>query len=250
MPSLSHPVYRHLMNYFSPLVRKTDPHRARLQSTPALLIGLTIAAGLVLDQYGGAWATLAVSLWTWGLLATLLYQAAPAKRGAMLACLLFATAGELFLALVWGLYTYREAGLPLFVPPGHVLLYLLGLSLAERMPSSLVRPIGATAALAAAVLWATGVDELSAILVALFLLCLRFGPAPRLYATMFLLSLTMELWGTWLGNWHWQASAPWLGWSTVNPPFAAGAFYCVLDMLVGLTTSRRPAPTPQLSRKY
>ena len=46
----------------------------------------------------------------------------------MLACLLIATAGELFLALAWGLYSYREAGLPLFVPPGHVLLYMLGLA--------------------------------------------------------------------------------------------------------------------------
>ena len=48
-----------------------------------------------------------------------------------------------------GLYSYREAGLPLFVPPGHVLLYMLGLALAERMPSSPVRPIGAVAAIAA-----------------------------------------------------------------------------------------------------
>ena len=86
----------------------------------------------------------------------------------------------------------------------------------------------------------SGVDALSALLVALFLLCLRFGPAPRLYATMFLLSLAMELWGTWLGNWQWQAHAPWLGWATMNPPFAAGAFYCVLDMLVGLLAGRGP----------
>lgn len=222
-----------------------------MPSTPALLICLTIALGLVMDQYGGAWATHSVSLWTWGLFAALLMRSAPPRRGAMLACLLIATAGELFLALVWGLYTYREAGLPLFVPPGHVLLYLLGLGLADRMPAGLVRPIGAAAALAAAVLWTTGIDQLSAILVAMFLLCLRFGPAPRLYASMFLLSLAMELWGTWLGNWHWQASAPWLGWATMNPPFAAGAFYCVLDMLVGLLKTRHPAASgPEFARKF
>ncbi|MBX3685583.1 MAG: hypothetical protein KF909_05590 [Rhodocyclaceae bacterium] len=217
--------------------------------TPALPIILTIALGLVLDQYGGPWATHAVSLWTWGLLALLLQRAPSTQRAAMLACLLIATAGELFLALAWGLYSYREAGLPLFVPPGHVLLYMLGLALAERMPSSLVRPIGAVAAIAAAGLWMSGVDALSALLVALFLLCLRFGPAPRLYATMFLLSLAMELWGTWLGNWQWQAHAPWLGWATMNPPFAAGAFYCVLDMLVGLLAGRGPVTDIALARR-
>ena len=215
----------------------------------AWTITLTIALGLLLDQYGGTWGTHAVILWTWAVFATLLLHAAPARRTAMLACLLIATAGELFLALVWGLYTYREAGLPAFVPPGHVLLYLLGLGLAERLPASLIRPIGATATVAAAVLWTTGADQFSAVLVTLFLLCLRFGPAPRLYATMFLLSLAMELWGTWLGNWHWQASAPWLGWTTLNPPFAAGAFYCVLDMLVGLTATCRPARSPRFVRK-
>lgn len=217
--------------------------------TPTLPIILTIVFGLVLDQYGGPWATHAVSLWTWGLLAVLLQGAPPAQRTAMFACLLFATAGELFLALVWGLYTYREAGLPLFVPPGHVLLYMLGLALAKHMPAGLVRAIGAVAALSATALWMTGTDALSALLVALFLLCLRFGPAPRLYASMFLLSLAMELWGTWLGNWQWQASAPWLGWPTMNPPFAAGAFYCVLDMLVGLIADRGPAPRRALARR-
>ncbi len=72
----------------------------------------------------------------------------------------------------------------------------------------------------------------------LLLLALRYGPAPRLYATMFLLALAMELYGTWLGNWAWRAEIPWLGWVTLNPPFAAGAFYCTLDWLVGWVRKR------------
>ena len=66
---------------------------------------------------------------------------------------------------------------------------------------------------------------------------------------MFLLSLAMELWGTWLGNRQWQAHAPWLGWATMNPPFAAGAFYCVLDMLVGLLAGRGPVTDIALARR-
>jgi hypothetical protein len=31
---------------------------------------------------------------------------------------------------------------------------------------------------------------------------------------------------------------PWLGLNTINPPIAAGAFYCVLDLLVVSVTGR------------
>jgi hypothetical protein len=66
--------------------------------------------------------------------------------------------------------------------------------------------------------------------------------ARRLYATMFVLSLAMELYGTWMGNWAWSATVPWLGLAADNPPIAAGAFYCVLDLLVVWTTSAYGEP--------
>ena len=59
---------------------------------------------------------------------------------------------------------------------------------------------------------------------------------------MFVLSLAMELYGTWIGNWAWAAEVPWLGLATLNPPIAAGAFYCVLDLLVVSVATRRPIP--------
>jgi hypothetical protein len=52
----------------------------------------------------------------------------------------------------------------------------------------------------------------------------------------------MEVYGTWLGNWTWAPVAPWLGFTTINPPLAAGAFYCMLDMLVVATVAARRAP--------
>jgi hypothetical protein len=55
---------------------------------------------------------------------------------------------------------------------------------------------------------------------------------------MFVLSLAMEIYGTVLGNWAWGAEVPWLGLTTINPPLAAGAFYCVLDLLVVATVAR------------
>ena len=61
---------------------------------------------------------------------------------------------------------------------------------------------------------------------------------------MFVLALAMEIYGTWLGNWTWARDVPWLGLTAVNPPLAAGAFYCVLDLLVVATVARiGPADT-------
>jgi len=68
------------------------------------------------------------------------------------------------------------------------------------------------------------------------------GRSSRLYAVMFVLSLAMEVYGTWLGNWAWADQAPWLGWTTTNPPLAAGAFYCMLDMLIVATVAGATAP--------
>jgi len=52
--------------------------------------------------------------------------------------------------------------------------------------------------------------------------------------------LTMELYGTALGNWSWQATVPWLKLSAANPPFSAGAFYGLLDLLVLAALTRWP----------
>src|SRR5262249_4015235 len=83
----------------------------------AVVIVLTIALGLVLDEKVGLWGQLAVSVGVWALFLVLAARAAHRERVALIACLAYATAGELFLSLVWGLYSYRLDNVPLFVPP-------------------------------------------------------------------------------------------------------------------------------------
>lgn len=204
---------------------------------PALVV-VTILAGLVVDRHGGAWGQPLVSLWVWLLFGVLMFQAA-ALRLRLLACLLIATAGEVVLSLVWGLYDYRLGNLPLFVPPGHVLLYWLGLQWAGRLPGRVIALTPWLALAGVSALAVAGIDWMGPALLAVFLVCVWRGPAPRLYITMFLLSLAMELWGTWLGNWTWRAALPGLGWPVANPPLAAGAFYCVLDLLSESVRRRR-----------
>ncbi len=192
----------------------------------------TIVIGLAVDQWWAGPGQLFVNTVAW-LVFVALWSRSPARqRPALLACLLFATVGEVFLSLVWGLYEYRLGNIPLFVPPGHVLLFFLGTRIAEHLPERTEWWVAALSLPVIALFAFHGRDTLGPPLFLLFLACLYLSPSRRLYATMFLLSLAMEIYGTWLGNWTWSGQVPWLGLTADNPPIAAGAFYCVLDLLV------------------
>ena len=193
---------------------------------------------LFIDQKMAWWGQSLANLITWILLLTYLRTVNPMMQVSLVLCLGYATAGEVFLSLVWGLYEYRLHNVPLFVPPGHALLFTLGLLSASKMPAGIVWyvPILFTPYMIFAAL--TGVDTLGGILFAIFIICLWLGQARKLYATMFILSLLLEIYGTWLGNWTWSLEVPWLGLTSTNPPVSAGTFYCLLDLLVVLTTAQ------------
>jgi hypothetical protein len=215
-----------------------------------LAIVATIALGLLVDQHWARYGQVVVSAGAWVMLAALWTRSAAAQRPALFACLLFATAGEVFLSLVWGLYEYRAGNIPLFVPPGHVLLFFLGTQIAARIPRGGEWWIAALAAPLIAVFAWNGRDTLGPLLYLMFFLCLIVSSSRRLYATMFVLSLAMELYGTWMGNWVWAAKVPWLGLRADNPPLAAGAFYCVLDLLVVSATRWQGLRFARLKREH
>jgi hypothetical protein len=81
--------------------------------------------------------------------------------------------------------------------------------------------------------WWSGRDTIGLLFFAVFLFLLWRAKQNRpLYATMFMLSLAMELYGTALGSWRWLPEVPGLPFSSLNPPLCAGVFYCLLDALV------------------
>lgn len=51
----------------------------RDRTSAILLVGLTIALGLVADRFGGPWGQPLVSVWVWGLCGGLLYRDAPLR---------------------------------------------------------------------------------------------------------------------------------------------------------------------------
>lgn len=230
----------------TPVLHTPLPHGLSSRLLLALVPAL-ITCGLAVDQLGGSWGQPVVVGITWLVFVWLLLRTAGAGRAMMLTCLVYATVGEVLLSLVWQVYDYRVGNLPMFVPPGHVLLFLLGLSVAPRVSERAVAVVTVGALAVVAALALSGRDTFSALLVTVFAASVVFGRDRQLYATMFVLALIMELYGTWLGNWHWNAAVGSTGLVTLNPPVAAGAFYCALDLLVMLSMrviwDRRGVPT-------
>ena len=130
--------------------------------------------------------------------------------------------------------------LPLFVPPGHGIVYLFGL-LAADLP--VVRRHGrrvAYAVLAAASTWAllgvtalpavTGrMDLQGALCLPVFAYFLLRSPRWPLFAAIFIIVSELEICGTSFGSWTWMAVAPWTHIPSGNPPSVIAGGYCVID---------------------
>ena len=161
------------------------------------------------------------------------YKKQPIRRSTFLICLVLATFGEIVLSAMIGLYRYRTSFLPLFVPPGHVLLFMSGLKISEQnwCGTKIATAILAIGGVASAFSFLNNKDLLSVpLFIALMGFCF-FGTDRKLYAVMFALAWLLEILGTSLGAWTWEPTAPYLHLSAGNPPLAAGAFYACLDLL-------------------
>jgi hypothetical protein len=210
-------------------------HRTLFASAPphvALMIVTVIAGGLWIDARFG-WPGQCVTIgWTLLVFAWLYRRSNTIERRVLILCTVISGIGEVFLSLVWGLYDYQFHNVPLFVPPGHALLMTLGLITIRIVPRWFTGVVIVSAIAWGAHVWMANSDRFGVALCAMFLVAATFGKARVLYATMFVLALIMELYGTALGNWRWADIAPWVNLTQANPPYSAGAFYGVLDLLV------------------
>jgi hypothetical protein len=185
----------------------------------------------------------------------------PAERRAQVAVVVgAATIAEMTGSILWGVYSYRMHNLPLFVPPGHGLVYLSGVALSQalrRHASALV----ACAAAAAAIWGLTGLtvlprlDVAGALGVPLLLLFLWRSESRAAYAGVFAVVAVLELYGTAIGTWRWAETLPGLGIPDGNPPSGAASGYVCFDVaalllaprllaLVRALRTRLPAPAP------
>lgn len=165
------------------------------------------------------------------------------QRFQVWACVVVATGFEVVGSLVWGVYRYRFHNLPLFVPPGHGIVYLFGM-LAAQTP--VVKQYGRRVAhivLAGAGAWAlagltvlplvTGrFDVQGALCLPVFAYFLLRSPRWPLFAAIFLIVSELEICGTSFGNWYWMPVAPYTHIPSGNPPSVIAGGYCVIDASV------------------
>ena len=200
---------------------------------------------------------------TWGALLAVCALIPPERRAQVAVVVAAATVAEVTGSILWGVYRYRMHNLPLFVPPGHGLVYLSGVALSQTLRRH-ARALVGCAATAAAVWGIAGLtvlprlDVAGALGVPLLLLFLWRSESRAAYAGVFAVVAVLELYGTAIGTWRWTEALPGLGIPDGNPPSGAASGYVCFDVaalllaprllaLVRALRVRLPAPAPARS---
>jgi hypothetical protein len=168
-------------------------------------------------------------------------------------CVIVATIGEVVLSIGWGLYSYRHALIPLYVPPGHGLFYTLAAETARQqfvrvrgaMITRLVVVAGSVLAVGSLALkhdvwgflWWVGAVALIAV-----------SKNRLLLSACFVYTIILEFVGTAIGNWRWTPEVPFLGLHSANPPSGVGVLYILLDLIVVAITTRVWFVHPQMTQ--
>ena len=224
------------------------PRAIELRPVQVFAIALTLALGLAVDVRTDLFGQALIGVAVWAFMLVLLARFPAHERYVFIACLAIATTGELVLSLGWGLYTYRLGNVPPFVPPGHVMLLMLGVWLAHRITDRTAQLVVACAGIYAGVAALAGIDTLGMLLFLVIAIAWFLVPTHRrLYASTFAVALVLEIYGTWLEVWRWATDVPGLPLVTTNPPGTVGAFYCALDALV---MTAMLLVLPQIRRSY
>ncbi|MDP9181145.1 MAG: hypothetical protein M3P04_00025, partial [Actinomycetota bacterium] len=147
----------------------------------------------------------------------------------------FATLVEYVFAGYLGVYVYRLHNVPAFVPPGHGLVYLAALCIGRSAwahRSTWLVPVTLWACGAWAV-WGLTLSPQLDVLGAFWFVCLlvfsRAGKSPLVYAGAFLVVSYLEIMGTSLGTWTWQAHDPTGLLPIGNPPSGVSGGYAWFD---------------------
>jgi hypothetical protein len=209
------------------------------RGTLALLAAFTayVAIALPLDRATDALQQAGLGLTAWAFLAVALRLQPRDVRVQVLVLVAVATILEVIGSIVWGAYRYRLENLPLYVPAAHGLFYLCAMR-ASALP--ILRRNSRTIVIVVTVfatlymlrnLTLSLPDLLGFVTWAIFLRFILRGTAPLLYAVSFLMTSALELYGTSLGIWTWQAVLPLFMIPAANPPSGVGAGYAAMDAL-------------------
>jgi hypothetical protein len=196
--------------------------------------------------YGGAVLALythvgvgepALGVLTWLVLLGALWPLPALARAQALGVVAFATIGEVAGSIVWGIYHYRSHDLPLFVPPGHGIVYLTGLAVARIAGERRIvwaAAVGSVGWGLAGLTLLPRPDVAGGLGVAVLGAVLWRSRARASYAGVFFVVAALELYGTSIGAWHWTRTLPGLGITDGNPPSGAASGYVGFDVMAML----------------
>jgi hypothetical protein len=204
-------------------------------------IGLVLAAAAVSVPDGAELVRqLVLGGATWLVLGVLLRRETPLVRVQTVVVVALATCVEYTFSPLLQAYTYEIGTVPLFVPPGHGLVYLAALTLGRsaaagrhrrQLVAATVLVGGAWAAAGGLGLLGGRHDVLGALWFACLLGFLAWGPNRMLYVGAFGVVSYLELAGTALGVWAWAPTDPVLHViGQGNPPSGAAGGYGWFDL--------------------
>jgi hypothetical protein len=225
----------------------------------AFVVGVTVI-GLALDRVVWLPGQYVLGLLCWVMLGLALRSATRAERVQTLVVIAVATCFEIIGSIIWGAYIYRHHNLPMFVPPGHGMVYLFGLRLSQTEWVRAHTRLWIGIAAAGLVVW--GVIGLTLLpradvggafgCIVLLAFLLR-GRNASVYASVFAFVAFLEIYGVSMGTWAWQAHIPGTPIPTGNPPSGIAAGYVFFDiaaialapwLLARWERWRGPAPQP------
>jgi hypothetical protein len=222
---------------------------------PAVIL-TWIPVVLLLDRGASMNEQRLLGVGTWVLLLALLWREDHKTRAQVGVVVVFATAVEYCFAGWLGVYVYRLHDVPWFVPPGHGLVYLGALAIGRSSYVARSRRwlIPATLAVAGSyAFWGLFLSGRRDVLGAFWFGCLAFfllkGRQPKrsrerspnnlVFIGAFAVVTYLELLGTGLGSWTWQARDPVLGVVAMgNPPSGAAGGYGFFDAAALLLAPR------------
>jgi hypothetical protein len=228
----------------APVGRPADPAADRtadrLGASASLLMMGWLSAVLWLDRADGGgsiWLQRGLGLLTWGVLLLAVRRVSPTVRAQTAVVVVFATVVEFVFSPTLHVYEYRFDNVPMYVPPGHGLVYLSAFALGHaafvqrrlRPAEILVLVVGGGWA-AYGLLLADRPDALGAFWYLCLVGFLAWGPSKQVYVGAFVVVSWLEVLGTHLGTWVW-GTHDFTGWVTIgNPPSGAAGGYGWFDL--------------------
>jgi hypothetical protein len=166
------------------------------------------------------------------------YRSALRIRKLMLYAVIIGFAGEHLFSIALNMYTYRLGNVPLYVPPGHAIVYVAAIyfckeAYVKKYRSELEKVFAVFILLYSSLFLIFANDVFGFVMSLSVIFLLRNKPKERLFFfSMYIVVAFLEIVGTHYQCWFWPKTAygviPFL--KSANPPSGISLFYFLLDL--------------------